>query len=123
VAKVNVRTIPFDTYAAGTYQLPSVNAGQASTEFELGITRTSLPDTSENVMSILLEGSDDNGATWQQLVSGTLAGGEVIDRQGNVATESTFGARYDNSKPGNYRLRGSVTLLQDLTTGARLTVY
>lgn len=124
MAKTNLRTLPFGTYAAGTYQLASINIGQNSSSFEVALDRTALPATPVDVASLTLEGSDDNGATWNQLVAGTLAGGAVVSPSGAVATESTFGASFDNStKPSQYRLRGSITLFQTLTTGARLTVF
>lgn len=123
MAKTNLRTIAFGTYAAGTYQLPSINAGQSSTQFEIAITRSSFPNTTADVASLTVEGSDDSGATWQGLGGITLAGGVILDKSGNPTTESIYSAKFDNSKPASYQLRGTAVLFQQLTTGARLTVY
>jgi hypothetical protein len=123
MAKTNRRILPFGTYAAGSYALPSVNTGQASSQFEIAIDRSALPDTTDIVADIRIEGSDDNGATWQGLGGITLSGGAALDKQGTPLLESIYSAAFDNSKPGNYRLRGTAVLFQELTTGLRLTVY
>lgn len=118
----NLKSIPVGTYPAGTYQLAATNIGKTATQFEVAIDRTAFPDTPDIVASLTLEGSDDNGKTWVSLGGITLAGGQVIDRSGNVAAESIYRVTFDNSEPSSYRIRGTAVLFQQLTTGARLTV-
>lgn len=122
MAKSNIATVPMGTYAAGTYNLGPVNAGKTATSFEVAIDRTAFPNTTDVVATLTIEGSDDNGSTWVGLGGISLTGGEIHDREGNVATESIYSATFDNSQPATYRLRATAVLFQELTTGLRLTV-
>jgi len=122
MAKTNRRTIPFGTYNAGTFKMPAITLGQPSTMVEIAVTATALPDTTQTLATIGMEGSDD-GATWDDLGGGTLTGEPFIDRSGAVATERFYRVPFGVVKPATYQFRATVTLNQRLTTGARLTVY
>jgi hypothetical protein len=121
MAKTNRRVVPVGTYNAGVYQMPSIDIGQESSSFEIAIDVSAFPITTSVVAFLMIEGSDDAGATWQQLITGTLIG-DNTGRDGLPVTERVLQATFNNSQPASYRLRGTVTLFQTLTTGARLTV-
>lgn len=103
---------PLTNYAEGTYTLPSSVVPSAARAVSFSIARctsatpTIWPSASVKI-SVSLEVSIDNGATWRFL-SGYTAEGGIVGKNGVEAPKSSF---YVDLPSGvNRRLRGSLTI-------------
>ena len=121
MARSTVVSAPLAPRTAGTYQLPSTNVGKKTSMLRAVVDVSQLGALSGLVGLLTMEGSGDNGATWDFLGGTYIAGGVHTDRQGNVATETSYGYPFDNQTAASYRVRGTAELYQDATIGLSIT--
>jgi len=106
------QAIPLANYPSGTTQLPAVSVPDNATKFYFELQRctSATPDIWPNAsttISVDLEISTDNGATWHDF-AGFESGGGIVVRNGVELAVSPMEAPLD---PGtNRKLRGTVVI-------------
>ena len=119
-----ITPLPLTTYTAGTHVLPeaTVPTGlvRAKALFDLThLTQLTL------VMSIALELSQDNGATWLSAGGGgldlprsgfTINGSVITSAQGQVVTVSGITINLPNPANAQRKIRGTAVLSEDFLT-------
>jgi hypothetical protein len=79
------------------------------TEVKIAIDRTNWTDTNSSV-ALLCELSQDNGITWNEAGRFTASGGVILDRHGNVLTESFGGWPFAQPDNSQRQIRASITV-------------
>lgn len=92
--------------ATRTYGPAALDA--AWTRAQISLSRESWPDTGGNVVDATLEISFNGGQTWELLTSFSAAGGDALDRFGNVIPTSYVRVTLPNTGTGR-SVRGTVT--------------
>jgi hypothetical protein len=93
-------------------------------QVRITLTRESWPLTPNDVLvSIGMDISYDDGATWGVLISSDIPGGIRLDRAGNPALTQIVGSNVLEIGNPNRRLRGVVTNVANLTTAITMEAF
>lgn len=119
-----ITPLPLTTYTAGTHPLPETTVPTGLTRAKALFDLTHLTALTL-VMSIAIELSQDNGATWVSAGGGgldlpnsgfTIAGSVITSAQGQVVTVSGITVKLLNPANAQRKIRGAVVLSEDFLT-------
>jgi hypothetical protein len=129
MAKATI-TVPSTSYAPGSRTVNLPNLTTDDNGILVSLTREAWPDTGSDVISGVIEGSNDAGATWFELTRFSYAGGVMVNPRSSQVV-ATCGPKvywpetYDANgvatpkRPGQVRARIINTVT--LTTAVTLT--
>ena len=82
-------SLPSRNYSPDTRTLALNTIPQQSVGVRFTFTRESWPTSPPTVLTVTMECSRDNGATWGPLAGASFGGGDSIGRDGSIATTSS----------------------------------
>lgn len=111
-------------FLPGVYQVPEITLGLPANRVWLSVLRSNWP---QGLCAKLdLEGSLDEGETWQKWGGLTAPGGEVLGKDGAVSPETFYQLEFSDEQnqtipiPVGTKIRGVVEFFQELDSEIEL---
>ena len=82
--------LPLTQYAPGIYEFPSQNVAVDAKSVTISAQRNHWADTGKEVVSIVIEYSNDGGQTWQNLFGFKTMGGDAVDRKTGILQNQSW---------------------------------
>ncbi len=91
------------TFPVGTQVFAIDAVPPTATGFELAFTRDSTWDATGHLFDFITEGSDDNGATWEQMSANNMEGGPPGTYKGQPITQAIYRIGWAAGPSGDFK--------------------
>lgn len=119
---VATTTFPNRRYNQGTDTFGPVNVPVGAVQLTMRATRDAWPEIGSEVVQIIAQLSFDGGNTWIDWGGFGAFGGDIHQRDGSIAAESTFNIQLPDTQNPQRQLRGRVTVNRALNTAITVNI-